>query len=145
MNGLRLSQYVGEVSMNFAFSKLPIVFVLLGAILIGGSFAWQKIKPPTKITMEQISELQHAASEKHAPTPSSRRTITTEVSEARRIEAQKAVERELFMRNTVPMLARYIGATLAALGCILYPVQLLIRQAQAEAAKEEEDSATVVE
>ena len=49
----------------------------------------------------------------------------------------------MFWRETAPMLVRYVGAALAAVGCILFPIQLLIRQEEED--QEEEDAATVVD
>ena len=103
-------------------------------------FVGQNFNPAPDIS-EEVLRLHESASAGHAGADRESTGESAEDIERRRA----AIDRAMFMRETAPMYTRYIGAVLAAVGCILYPVQLLMRQAEAEAAQEEEDGATVVE
>ena len=157
----------GEGAMRFASSRLPLVSTALGGLLIVLSFVWGVVVPKPSIGYDQIEKRFKAQEKAHAATspivedsPSAipgepneaasgeaalRDETVLEESELRAQEkaAEAVVKRALFWRETAPMLVRYVGVALAALGSILYPIQLLIRQEEAE--QEEEDSARVVD
>ena len=155
--------------MDLASSKLPLVSAAIGGLLIALSFVWGHIVPPPNISFDQIQqrfraqEKGHAASaamldagsgtEDHSELDAAVPPVdaSTDGSEqlkdsdlrAQQHAAEAVLRRALFWRETAPMLVRYVGVALAAIGSILYPIQLLIRQDKAE--EEEEDSATVVD
>jgi hypothetical protein len=141
--------------MNLASSRLPLVLVASGGILIIVSFLWGYVVPTTSINEEQVKALTAAAAERHkavsvepsqgsAARPDEESQSPEELA-AREKTARAVIQRARFMRETAPKLINYIGVVLAAVGCVLYPLQLLARQAKVEAEREEEDGTTVVE
>jgi hypothetical protein len=124
--------------------------------LIIVSFLWGYVVPTTSINAEQVQDLTAAAAKGHealssdpsqqsAARPDSEESQSPEELAAREKNARAVIQRARFMRETAPKLINYVGVVLAAIGCVLYPLQLLARQAKVEAEREEEDGTTVVE
>lgn len=141
--------------MNLANSKAPLILLAIGSVLIVGSFLWERY-PLKSIDETQLTELMraqekgHEAVSKNPEIDGGARAVeknaeSKEALQAKRKRALEQLERAQFLRTTAPKYARYLGVFMAALGSILYPVQLLARQAQAQAEQAEANDATVVE